>query len=315
MFPQLLSATLDAGRPAVKAAFITDSIALGELEDASAYQFEAPLKQKKRASTSTVATPRPKRKGSSLVKTEQVDTTPLLRPQIGIRSAAKKRKTSMSTATTTPSPARTTPSPTPPPESSRLEMAPGIYRYTEDEQAFMFRYFEYLLQFDGSTTTALTAKRLHERVCPFPLVSKAKAKMSFRCLIIPSRHGRNTYVPIVLISKPYGSASESQSAKRINLSTASTSHILYLILRLPCRIPRLPTIPTWIISAHSSLRVTVIICPMTWSGAHWTNWYVVLLSRLWQAHQLPCSTNARRSFHGQFLMTVITKLFSRGSKR
>ncbi|KAF4605159.1 hypothetical protein EYR40_003942 [Pleurotus pulmonarius] len=162
MFPQLLSGTLDAGRPAVKAAFITDSIASGELKDDSAYQFEAPPKQRRRASTSTVASPRPKRKGSYLVKTEQVDSTPLLRPQIGIRSAAKKRKTS--TPSPTPSLARTTPSPTPPPESSRVEMAPGIFRYTEDEQAFMFRYFEYLVQFDGSTTTALTAKRLHERM-------------------------------------------------------------------------------------------------------------------------------------------------------
>ncbi|KAF9496141.1 hypothetical protein BDN71DRAFT_1446570 [Pleurotus eryngii] len=160
MFPQLLSGTTDAGRPAVKAAFITDSIASGELEDASAYQFDVPLKHKKRASTSTIGTPRPKRKGSNLVKVEQADVTPSLQPQIGIRSAAKKRKTS----TPTLSPARGTPSPTPPPESSRVEMAPGMYRYTEDEQAFMFRYFEYLVQFDGTTTTALTAKRLYERM-------------------------------------------------------------------------------------------------------------------------------------------------------
>lgn len=203
MFPQLLSGTTDAGRPAVKAAFIADSIASGELEDASAYQFDVPLKNKKRASTSTFGTPRPKRKGPNLVKEEQADVTPSLQPQIGIRSAAKKRKTS----TPTPSPARSTPSPTPPPESSRVEMAPGIYRYTEDEQAFMFRYFEYLVQFDGTTTTALTAKRLYERVCPFVLVSKGKAEMTLRCLIILLSHGRNIYVPTVSNLKPYESAS------------------------------------------------------------------------------------------------------------
>ncbi|RDB29618.1 hypothetical protein Hypma_015586 [Hypsizygus marmoreus] len=170
-FNPLLTSTLAAGRPAVSASFVHDSVANHMLMDPSKYAFEAPATLRKR-----------KREKST--SEEPLDEKLERRRLEKNRRESERRKRKRENEATEPNEAKpsssreaiedTLPdgrprprSPTPPPEDTRVLM-PGVrgtnYKYSEHERDYVSRYVKVLLERNHQMSVNEIAQHLYKKM-------------------------------------------------------------------------------------------------------------------------------------------------------
>ncbi|GLB36095.1 putative BRCT domain, a BRCA1 C-terminus domain [Lyophyllum shimeji] len=182
-FDHLLQSTLAAGRPAINASFVFDSVEQQKLLDTSPYEFEAPK-----------TSPRGKRKGAKCLdderqvkpkrqRLEKPSSQTTKRQQVKIKEESSPSKapksssgvslpSSEATANAKPGHAQTLPddtprprSPTPPAEHTRIRR--GIregFMYSDHEREYVRRYVPILLQRDHRMSLTGVAHALHKKM-------------------------------------------------------------------------------------------------------------------------------------------------------
>ncbi|KAL0951270.1 hypothetical protein HGRIS_007984 [Hohenbuehelia grisea] len=143
---ELLVRAAAADTPALRQAFVFDSIDQGRLLSTTPYLLDAPgapVKKRKDRPPELNGSTKPRRTKAAKLK----ETT---------QSPAPLGEASSSTSKT--------PSPSPPPASDREKWNSNHYKYTDAEQAYALRYAQFRLEKDYTTSNTIIAKKLHEKM-------------------------------------------------------------------------------------------------------------------------------------------------------
>jgi hypothetical protein len=198
-FKDLLLSTVAAGRPALSARFVHESVARNTLLDPRDYAFESPPITKTRKRTVTA-------KQDDDDKFDELEQKRLAK---NAREAVRRQRlkeeamksstppTKSSTPTTQKSISKTTsipsgpPSPTPPLAHTR-ETVGANFKFTDSERTYAIQYAQLLLARDHSISSSAIGAALHIKVGGSYSMSTLEIHSLIRCPIIRLAHGELT---------------------------------------------------------------------------------------------------------------------------
>ena len=161
-FKDLLLSTVAAGRPALSARFVHESVAQNTLLDPRDFAFESPpIKNRKRDGESSDELERRR-----LAKNERTRARrQQIREEAAQSSTQPQKKESISKNTSTALRAHSgPPSPSPPSEHTR-EVVGNHFRFTDFEHTYAIKYVEVLLARDHEISFQAIGTALYHKVC------------------------------------------------------------------------------------------------------------------------------------------------------
>ena len=193
-FKDLLFSTVAAGRPALSARFVHESVAQNTLLDPRDFAFESPpTKTRKRTVHDSESSDEFERR--RLAKNARTRARrQRLREEVSQSSTQFQKKESISEDTSTALRARSGPqSPTPPLEHTR-ETVGSHFKFTDSERAYAMKYVRVLLARDHEISSHAIGAALHDKVGGSYSVIYFRTNLSVRCLTIRLAHGELIWV-------------------------------------------------------------------------------------------------------------------------
>ena len=195
-FKDLLLSTVAAGRPALSARFVHESVAQNTLLDPRDFAFESPsTKTRKRTTTATQdddssdEMERRRLEQKRFAKNaREAARRQRVREEAAQSSTQPQKKKSISKNTSPPVSAHSGPrSPSPPLEHTR-ETVGSHFKFTDSERIYAIKYAEVLLARDHEVSSSAIGAALHNKVGS-SYYYQVLIDLSVRCLIIHLAHG------------------------------------------------------------------------------------------------------------------------------